>query len=94
MEATINVRLDGALKKRGDSVLAAKGISTSEAIRSLWQHMAQTHEVPDCIINPSRVDEEKASELAIIDEIFGFAQGEYSDLSDDELREGYMSRYA
>lgn len=46
-QATINVRINGALKERGDSVLRKNGVSTTQAIRGLWEQLAQTHQLPD-----------------------------------------------
>ena len=45
-QATINVRMNAALKERGDGVLREHGLSTSQAIRALWRQLAQTREVP------------------------------------------------
>ncbi len=39
--AQINVRIDRDLKQRGDMALAEAGISPSEAIRALWNKVAQ-----------------------------------------------------
>lgn len=46
-QATINVRINGALKERGDSVLRKNGVSTTQAIRGLWEQLAQTRQLPD-----------------------------------------------
>lgn len=45
--ATINARLPEALKRHGSEVLKCNGISTSAAIRSLYEHLEQTQAVPE-----------------------------------------------
>lgn len=56
--ATINVRLNAAVKERGDQVLRDQGISTSQAVRGLWNAMARTHSVPDFLLEESTVTAE------------------------------------
>lgn len=51
MQSVLNVRIDSALKERGDKVLAENGISVSNAVRSLWEELAKTREVPSFIKN-------------------------------------------
>lgn len=46
---TINIRINSTLKERGDAVLKQNGISTTEAIRMLWEEMSQTRQLPDFI---------------------------------------------
>ena len=50
-QATINVRMNAALKERGDGVLREHGLSTSQAIRALWRQLAQTREVPAFLLD-------------------------------------------
>ncbi len=45
-DATLNIRLNKDLKQRGDAVLAREGISTTHAVRMLYQYLAQNQEVP------------------------------------------------
>lgn len=49
----LNTRLDEDLKRAGDAVLAEYGVSSTEAIRSMWQYMAQEHTLPDFIVTNS-----------------------------------------
>lgn len=47
MSATqMNTRIDEALKREGDEVLARCGYSPSQAIRALWTYLVQTGDVP------------------------------------------------
>ena len=46
----LNIRLDEELKATGDNVLADHGVSSTEAIRSLWTYMAKTRRLPDFIL--------------------------------------------
>ena len=45
----LNTRIDEELKARGDAVLADYGVSSTDAIRSLWSHLAETGTLPDFI---------------------------------------------
>lgn len=45
-DATLNVRLNRDLKQRGDAVLAREGVSTSSAVRKLYQYLDQCQELP------------------------------------------------
>lgn len=53
MQSVLNVRMDSALKERGDKVLAENGISVSNAVRSLWEELAKSREVPSFIVDSS-----------------------------------------
>lgn len=47
MPATqMNTRIDEALKRSGDEVLAKCGYSPSQAIRALWTYVVQANDVP------------------------------------------------
>lgn len=46
----LNTRLDEDIKRAGDAVLAEYGVSSTEAIRSLWQYMEREHVLPDFIV--------------------------------------------
>ena len=45
-DATPNVRLNKDLTQRGDAVLAREGISTTHAVRMLYQYLDQNQEAP------------------------------------------------
>ncbi|WP_139652448.1 type II toxin-antitoxin system RelB/DinJ family antitoxin [Raoultibacter phocaeensis] len=48
MAATqMNTRIDSALKRKGDEVLAKHGYSPSEAVRALWEYAAAHGTIPD-----------------------------------------------
>lgn len=42
----LNTRIDASLKQSGDAVLARNGFSASEAVRALWEYVAQNQAVP------------------------------------------------
>lgn len=44
--ATINIRIEEDLKEQAQNVLKRNGIGTSEAIRRLFQELANTQELP------------------------------------------------
>ena len=43
----INARLDTDVKHAGDATLARYGANATQAIRSLWEYMAETNSLPD-----------------------------------------------
>lgn len=42
----MNVRLDHQLKEAGDAVLASLGMTPSQAVRELWQYLAENGHMP------------------------------------------------
>lgn len=45
----INARLSSKIKSEGDATLAKFGLSATEAIRSLWEYLGTTKDLPDFI---------------------------------------------
>jgi addiction module RelB/DinJ family antitoxin len=43
----MNVRLDAGLKAQGDDVFQRNGITPSQAVRGMWEYVAQTGKLPD-----------------------------------------------
>ena len=93
MEATLNVRMNGALKERGERVLRENGISTSAAVRALWQELATTRTLPSFLQKEAQGDAAKAAKKLALDSLAGIAQGSLSALSDEELEAVGMARY-
>lgn len=42
----MNIRIDDAVKREGDAVLARCGFTPSQAVRSLWEYAVRTGGVP------------------------------------------------
>lgn len=60
----MNIRLDTALKAKGDSALAAAGFNPSQAVRALWELAVRYKDTPAklvAILNPDKVSEEEAA---------------------------------
>ena len=93
MEATLNVRMNGSLKERGDKVLRDNGISTSTAVRALWQELADTRKVPPFLLAVTEEEKARKSKLTALDALAGIAKGSLSNLSDEELEAVGMARY-
>lgn len=74
--STINIRINTALKERGDAVLKQNGISTSEAIRMLWEELERTHQLPEFLLRrqADRDQLEKKRKLAALDRLTGIAR--------------------
>lgn len=47
--ATLNIRLPEDLKRHGGQVLDRAGVSTSDAVRGLYEYMDREQKVPDFI---------------------------------------------
>lgn len=97
-QATINARLNAAVKERGDRVLREHGLSTTEAIRGLWFSMARTREVPAFLMEECAHDEtaDRQRKREVARGLAGLAR-KGSGLSDEELSDlrfaSLMSRY-
>lgn len=93
MDATLNVRMNAPLKERGDKVLRENGISTSAAVRALWQELATTRTLPDFLQGITKEAEAKTSKKRALDGLVGIARGPLSNLTDEELAAIGMARY-
>lgn len=93
MDATLNVRMSTTLKERGDKVLRQNGISTSMAVRALWQELASTRELPAFLREASSNAQEVASRKRALESLAGIAQGSLTNCTDDELDALGMARY-
>ncbi|WP_165055627.1 MULTISPECIES: type II toxin-antitoxin system RelB/DinJ family antitoxin [unclassified Adlercreutzia] len=51
VSATLNVRIDEALKERGNQVFARHGISTTTAVRKLYEYADREQEVPAWMVD-------------------------------------------
>ena len=74
--STINIRIDAVLKERGDEVLKQNGVSTTEAIRLLWEELAQTHELPKFIRarQEEKLNAETQRKIAALKRLTGLAR--------------------
>lgn len=93
MEATLNVRMSAPLKKRGDKVLKDNGISTSAAVRALWQELADSRELPPFLKNLVDQQDATKAKMRALSALAGVAEGSLSHLTDEELEAVGMARY-
>ena len=54
----LNTRMDANLKRGGEAVLARAGMTASEAIRGLWTYLVTKQEVPACVKQAEKTQEE------------------------------------
>lgn len=94
MEATLNIRLDAALKRRGNAVLEAAGLGPSDVVRGLWEELAATQKVPEFCLQRSRGGAEKAKKREALAALAAFPETPYSALTDAELADDYYSQFA
>ena len=63
--AQLNTRIDAHLKEQGDAVLAAFDRTATDAVRSLWSHMAATKSLPPFMeTEESQENRRRSRELA------------------------------
>lgn len=92
----MNVRIDEREKAQGDKVLAAYGITASDAVRRLWDHLAQTRKVPDYLLAEDEATKEAriARKRKALDSFLGSLEGSpYADMTLEEIRNEQLSRY-
>ncbi len=87
MSATLNVRMDAVLKQRGDAVLKANGISVTEAVRMLWQELAESRQLPVFMETDQAQDTAKKAKRNALDQLGSFPPVELSSASDQELKD-------
>lgn len=93
MDATLNVRMNAPLKERGDKVLRENGISTSAAVRALWNELATTRTLPPFLQELKDDSSEKKAKARALNALTGIGRGVLSDLTDKELENIGMARY-
>lgn len=93
MQATLNIRIDDALKERGDKVLREHGVSTSAAVRALWEQLAASKELPDFLREKLDAQDGREKRKAALKALAGVGEGACSNMTDEEMRAQYMSRY-
>ena len=93
MQTTLNVRMDAALKERGDKVLRECGVSTSEAVRALWSELASTRELPDFLSKASDASAQRAGRRAALLALAGVGEGACANLTDEEMARMEEARY-
>ena len=76
-----------------NKVLRENGISTSAAVRALWQELATTRTLPGFLEGITRESSEREAKKLALGSLVGVAQGSLSSLSDEELEAVGMARY-
>ncbi|MBR2790464.1 MAG: type II toxin-antitoxin system RelB/DinJ family antitoxin [Eggerthellaceae bacterium] len=51
-QGTLNIRLSESLKRHGCEVLDRQGISTSEAVRALFEYLEREQALPEQLFSP------------------------------------------
>lgn len=78
MQSILNVRMDSALKERGDKVLAENGISVSRAVRSLWEELAKSREIPGFIKETSDSEMHRKHRMSAFKKLCAFSDNRES----------------
>jgi len=100
--AQMNIRIDDALKNRGDAVFRRYGVTPSDAVRALWNYTAEHEELPEFIDSHAtdaaqeklRLSVRESSGMAtrLLEEMTGIATIPEDRDDDDVLFEEYMGR--
>ena len=93
--AVVSGRVDEQIKVRAEAFIRAAGLSTGDVIRVVWEHIAQTGEVPDALDGAERLNASR-DPLARLGELrasFGTCD-DLLTLDDEQMRDMIASRYA
>ncbi len=93
MDATLNVRMNAPLKQRGDKVLQENGITTSAAVRALWQELAATRSLPPFLEELVDKNRDVSRKKEALLELVGMAEGSLTNASDEDLEALGRARY-
>lgn len=102
MQSVLNVRMDSALKKRGDKVLSDHGISVSTAVRALWSQLANTRTLPDFLKNTDEREAAKRQKRDALERLASIGDGAFKDQPDsialqasliDEMYDDMLKKY-
>ena len=67
MAATqMNTRIDEDLKRRGDEVIAKHGLTPSQVVRAVWEHIDKTGDLPE-FMREIEADEERKRKIALVE---------------------------
>lgn len=66
---TLNVRMDESLKQRGNQVFARHGISTTAAVRKLYEYVDREQDVPEWMVDGA--EDEIARKRRLLRELVG-----------------------
>ena len=93
--AVISGRVDERVKARAEVFIRAAGLSAGDVIRMVWEHIAQTGEVPDAqdMAEGVSVAKDPLTRLGELRADFG-ASDELVNLNDSQMREMIASRHA
>lgn len=92
VSGTLNVRIDDALKERGNRVFARCGISTTTAVRKLYEYADREQDVPEWMID--REDDVREKKRRLLRELVGIidvpkdynARADYEAYLDEKYR--------
>lgn len=93
--AVVSGRVDERVKSRADVFIRAAGLSAGDVIRAVWEHIAQTGEVPDAGdgIGQQHAKRDSLERLGELRASFGACE-DLVELDDAQMRDMIASRYA
>lgn len=97
MQSVLNVRMDRALKERGDKILAENGISVSNAVRALWTQLVETRTLPDFLQTAQHANLQKQAKQDALAQLSSLSSSDERPLpdsaSEDALYDELWARY-
>ena len=93
--AVISGRVDERVKARAEVFIRAAGLSAGDVVRMVWEHIAQTGEVPDAqdVAESAPIAKDSLTRLGELRADFG-ASDELVTLTDSQMREMIASCHA
>ena len=71
MAATqMNTRIDEELKRRGDEVIARHGLTPSQVVRAVWEHIGEIDDLPEFMRIPDAeaIEAERQRKVKLVEE--------------------------
>lgn len=92
VSGTLNIRIDDALKERGNRVFARHGISTTTAVRKLYEYADREQDVPEWMIDQE--DDVREKKRRLLRELVGSMRAFPDKDVDVDPREQYRQHLA
>lgn len=90
----VSGRIDEAVKAQADRYLKAAGMSVADLIRTTWENVAATGEVPTPVADPALTAHERWEKFMEFCDSMPPADPRYAELTDEQFKDLRVSRYA
>lgn len=90
----VSGRVDSRVKERAGAHIKAAGLTSAAVIESLWNHIAETGEVPIFEGKNKLADEDPLASFLELRRAMSCAPKWLADLTDEQMNDMMASRYA